>query len=82
MKKHILRLRTTCPHCGENTFSAIRFNTGNLAMNILDIATREEIVSGNISLGGPGVAVYFKRCLNCGFIAPFDAKIVEDKGRI
>ena len=40
---------------------------------------REDIVNGNISLA-KGLAVYIKRCSNCGFIARFDARVVEKRG--
>lgn len=82
MKKNILRLRTICPYCGEKTFSPLRYGMGELAMSVIELKTRDEVLSRNLSLGGPGMAVYFKRCLNCGFMASFDAEIIEKNGKI
>ena len=73
---------TKCPHCGHISFEPLRFSSDVYAMSIFDVKTRPELVEGNISLGGPGFVVYYKRCLNCGFVAPFDAKIVEEHGKL
>lgn len=82
VNKDIRKIRTKCPHCGEMTFSPLRYALGNLAMSVFDVRTRKDIQSGNISIGGPGIVVYYKRCLNCGYMAPFDADIVEKNGKL
>ena len=82
MNKNVRKMRTRCPHCGEMSFSPLRYAWETLAMSIYDLRTRKDIENESISIGGPGIAVYYKRCLNCGFMAPFDAVIVEEKGKI
>lgn len=80
---YIKKTVTMCPHCGERAFAPIRFiSDDSLVMGVLDAQSREDVANRNINLGGNGIAVYYKRCRKCGFMAPFQARIVDRNGEL
>lgn len=78
----VLRLATECPHCHERAFKVVCFKNGGPVMSVIEVQHREDIESDSISLGSSGIPVYYKRCLNCGFMAPFQAVVVDRNGHL
>lgn len=70
---------TTCPMCNTKTLEPLWYSYRNPAMAHQPVLTRNDIAQGCINLA-PGIPVYLKRCTVCGFIACYDAKLVEKRG--
>lgn len=70
---------TDCPHCKQREFRKALLRDGRIMKAVQEVRAISDSNTG-FMIGGPAVAVLFKYCDSCGFMAPFLEYIAAARG--